>query len=89
MEPFFAAYQAVSPWLIPGGRETSSERQQSPAEVKRFAGTATCNQCAACTSACPVYWNDREYVGPADDRRRAPVHLRQPGRGRPTSGWRS
>jgi succinate dehydrogenase / fumarate reductase iron-sulfur subunit len=65
MEPFFAAYQAVSPWLVPGGRETTSERRQSPAEVKRFAGTATCNLCAACTSACPVYWNDHEYVGPA------------------------
>jgi succinate dehydrogenase / fumarate reductase, iron-sulfur subunit len=65
MEPFFAAYQAVSPWLIPGGRDPGGERHQTPAEVARFADTAKCNLCAACTSACPVYWNDTDYVGPA------------------------
>ncbi len=33
--------------------------------MARFADTAKCNLCAACTSACPVYWNDTDYVGPA------------------------
>ena len=78
MEPFFAAYQAVSPWLIPGGRDPGGERHQTPAEVARFADTAKCNLCAACTSACPVYWNDTRLRRPGRDRRRAPVHLRQP-----------
>lgn len=65
MEPFFAAYRAVEPWLVAGGRETAGERTQSPEQARRFADTAKCNLCAACTSACPVYWNDSEYVGPA------------------------
>ncbi len=65
MEPFFAAFQAVSPWLIPDGRDPGAERLQTPEQVTRFADTAKCNLCAACTSACPVYWNDSDYVGPA------------------------
>jgi succinate dehydrogenase / fumarate reductase, iron-sulfur subunit len=65
MEPFFAAYRAVEPWLVAGGRETAGERLQSPEQARRFSDTAKCNLCAACTSACPVYWNDTEYVGPA------------------------
>ncbi|HEX4429007.1 MAG TPA: succinate dehydrogenase iron-sulfur subunit [Frankiaceae bacterium] len=65
MEPFFAAFRAVEPWLVGAGRETAGERPQSPEQARRFADTAKCNLCAACTSACPVYWNDAEYVGPA------------------------
>ncbi len=64
MEPFFAAYREVEPWLV-GGRESAGERLQSPEQVRRFSDTAKCNLCAACTSACPVYWNDTAYVGPA------------------------
>src|ERR1700759_4319951 len=30
MEPFFSAYQAVSPWLIPGGRDPGAGRQPMP-----------------------------------------------------------
>jgi succinate dehydrogenase / fumarate reductase, iron-sulfur subunit len=65
MEPFFAAFREVEPWLVPAGRETAGERLQSPEQVRRFSDTAKCNLCAACTSSCPVYWNDSEYVGPA------------------------
>jgi succinate dehydrogenase / fumarate reductase, iron-sulfur subunit len=65
MEPFFAAYREVEPWLVPNGPEPAGERRQSPEQARRFSDTAKCNLCAACTSACPVYWNDTEYVGPA------------------------
>jgi succinate dehydrogenase / fumarate reductase, iron-sulfur subunit len=64
MEPFFAAYRAVDPWLTSAGREPTAERTQSPAELERFAETAQCNLCAACTSACPVFWNDGDFFGP-------------------------
>ena len=35
-----------------------------PSERQRFADTAKCNLCAACTSACPVFWNDGDFFGP-------------------------
>lgn len=66
MEPFFAGYRAVMPWLVPadeGG--TERERLQSPAERARFDDTTKCILCAACTTSCPIFWGDRQYVGPA------------------------
>jgi len=66
MEPFFAGYRAVQPWLVPddtdpGGRE----RLQSPAERARYDDTTKCILCAACTTSCPIFWGDKAYVGPA------------------------
>ncbi|MGB7538771.1 MAG: succinate dehydrogenase iron-sulfur subunit [Anaerolineales bacterium] len=67
MDPFFAAYRKVKPFLINGAPppEGGRERLQSPAERMRFDDTTKCILCAACTSACPVFWADGEYVGPA------------------------
>jgi succinate dehydrogenase / fumarate reductase iron-sulfur subunit len=66
MDPFFAGYRAVQPWLVPddtdpGGRE----RLQSPAERARYDDTTKCILCAACTTSCPIFWGDEAYVGPA------------------------
>lgn len=70
MEPFFAGYRAMLPYLIHdddadpipvGGRE----RLQSPAERERFDDTTKCILCAACTTSCPIFWGDETYVGPA------------------------
>jgi succinate dehydrogenase / fumarate reductase, iron-sulfur subunit len=66
MEPFFAGYRAVQPWLVPddtdpGGRE----RLQSPEERARYDDTTKCILCAACTTSCPIFWGDDTYVGPA------------------------
>ena len=65
MEPFFDAYRAVKPFLITHGVEPSRERLQSPEERTRFDDTTKCILCAACTSSCPVFWNDGQYFGPA------------------------
>jgi len=67
MEPFFAGYRAVQPWLItdPSDREPERERIQSPEERERFDDTTKCILCAACTTSCPIFWSDEAYVGPA------------------------
>ena len=67
MEPFFAGYLAVKPWLIEDAheREPARERHQSPEERERFDDTTKCILCAACTTSCPIFWADEEYVGPA------------------------
>jgi len=65
MEPFFAAYRAVKPFLITTGNEPTRERYQSAADRGRFDDTTKCILCAACTTSCPVYWTDGSYFGPA------------------------
>ena len=65
MEPFFAQYKKVLPFLINDEPAPESERLQSPEERARFDDTTKCILCAACTTSCPVYWNDGDYHGPA------------------------
>ena len=66
MEPFFAGYRAVQPWLVPDNTDPGGrERLQSPAERARYDDTTKCILCAACTTSCPIFWGDEAYVGPA------------------------
>ena len=67
MEPFFAGYRAVKPWLITDehDHEPARERIQSPKDRARYDDTTKCILCAACTTSCPIYWSDGSYVGPA------------------------
>jgi len=66
MEPFFDAYRGIPPYLIndepvPGGRE----RLQTPEQRARYDDTTKCILCGSCTGACPSYWANDRYVGPA------------------------
>ncbi len=65
MEPFFASYREVLPYLINDDPAPDTERRQSQADRERFDDTTKCILCAACTSSCPVFWNDGQYFGPA------------------------
>ncbi|WP_166866377.1 MULTISPECIES: succinate dehydrogenase iron-sulfur subunit [unclassified Salinibacterium] len=65
MEPFFASYREIQPFLIAGGSKPEKERIQSVAQRERFDDTTKCILCAACTSSCPVFWTDGQYFGPA------------------------
>jgi succinate dehydrogenase / fumarate reductase iron-sulfur subunit len=65
MDPFFQAFRDVMPFLITKGNEPTRERLQSPEDRERFDDTTKCILCAACTSSCPVFWNDGQYFGPA------------------------
>jgi succinate dehydrogenase iron-sulfur subunit len=64
MEPFFAAYRSVMPFLVTNGNEPTRERLQSQKDRDRFDDTTKCILCAACTTSCPVYWSDGQYFGP-------------------------
>jgi succinate dehydrogenase / fumarate reductase, iron-sulfur subunit len=66
MEPFFDHYRKIMPYLIndePVGE--NEERLQTPAQRARFDDTTKCILCAACTTACPPFWSNQQYVGPA------------------------
>ncbi|WAZ23665.1 succinate dehydrogenase iron-sulfur subunit [Streptomyces cinnabarinus] len=66
MEPFFQAYRDVMPFLITKDtNEPTRERLQTSEDRERFDDTTKCILCAACTSSCPVFWNDGQYFGPA------------------------
>src|SRR6188768_2896102 len=64
MEPFFAAYRSVMPFLVTTGNEPTRERIQTQADRERFDDTTKCILCAACTTSCPVYWSDGQSFGP-------------------------
>jgi succinate dehydrogenase / fumarate reductase iron-sulfur subunit len=65
MEPFFASYREIMPFLVTSGNEPTRERLQSPEQRARYDDTTKCILCACCTSSCPVFWNDGQYFGPA------------------------
>jgi succinate dehydrogenase / fumarate reductase iron-sulfur subunit len=65
MEPFWAHYRSVKPFFINEEPSPEQERLQSPEQRARFDDSTKCILCAACTTACPSFWADGEYVGPA------------------------
>jgi succinate dehydrogenase / fumarate reductase, iron-sulfur subunit len=70
-EPFWAHYRSVMPYFVndspPPVNEKGEprERLQSIAERERFDDTTKCILCACCTTSCPSFWANGEYVGPA------------------------
>ena len=65
MEPFFAQYRSVLPYLVTTDEPGYRERTQSSEERERFDDTTKCILCAACTTSCPIFWGNSGYVGPA------------------------
>jgi len=65
MDLFFAKYKGVKPHFIAHSPDPEKERIQSPAERERFEDTTKCILCGACTTSCPSFWGNAEYVGPA------------------------
>ncbi len=65
MEPFFAGYRSILPFLVNDEEPPDTERLQTPEERDRYEDTTKCILCAACTTSCPIFWGDEEYVGPA------------------------
>jgi succinate dehydrogenase / fumarate reductase iron-sulfur subunit len=65
MEGFFDSYKSVKPYLIAGDAPGAGEWLQTPAERDRFEDTTKCILCASCTTACPITWTNREWIGPA------------------------
>ncbi len=65
-EDFFDKLRLVKPWLINrAAPPTDKERLQSPEDRKVIDGTWECILCGACTSACPAFWDNDSFLGPA------------------------
>ncbi len=65
MDPFFDHYKSVMPYFINDDPAPAQERIQSVEDRERFDDTTKCILCGACTTSCPSFWSNDEYVGPA------------------------
>ena len=65
MEPFWDHYRSVMPYFSNEEPAPEKERLQSQEQRERFDDSTKCILCAACTTSCPSFWADGEYVGPA------------------------
>ena len=66
LDGFWQKYRSVMPYLVNDEvPEDGRERRQSPDERERFEDTSKCILCGACTTACPSFWANPDYVGPA------------------------
>ena len=66
LEGFWDKYRSVMPYLVNDEvPEDGKERRQSPEEREQIEDTSKCILCGACTTACPSFWANPDYVGPA------------------------
>jgi succinate dehydrogenase / fumarate reductase iron-sulfur subunit len=65
LEPFFEKYRSILPYLINDDPPPETERLQSPEDRARYDDGTKCILCAACTTSCPPFWANKEFVGPA------------------------
>lgn len=65
MEPFFRKYESIKPYLITKTPPPAGERLQSPEERLALDEPSKCILCACCTSSCPSFWFNQDYLGPA------------------------
>jgi succinate dehydrogenase / fumarate reductase iron-sulfur subunit len=65
LDPLVRGLLAVKPYLITNSPPPSDqERLQSPEEREKIDGLYECILCGSCTSSCPSFWADKEYIGP-------------------------
>ena len=62
---FLNKYFMVRPYLITRNPAPARERLQSPEDRKKLDGLYECILCGCCSSSCPSYWADPEYLGPS------------------------
>lgn len=65
MVPFFDKYKSIKPYLIADDPAPVVERKQSIEDRAVFDDTTKCILCACCTTSCPIFWANGEYLGPA------------------------
>lgn len=65
MEPFWAAYREIQPYLQPEGDVPEKGHRVEEKQMEKVFQYITCVLCACCYSSCPVASRDGRYLGPA------------------------
>jgi succinate dehydrogenase / fumarate reductase iron-sulfur subunit len=64
IDDFIEKFITVKPYLIRRSPTPDKEFYQSPEDRKKLDGLYECIMCGCCSSACPSYWADKDYLGP-------------------------
>jgi succinate dehydrogenase / fumarate reductase iron-sulfur subunit len=64
MDDFFAKFITVKPYLIRRSPTPDKEFYQSPEDRRKLDGLYECILCGCCSSSCPSYWYNKQYLGP-------------------------
>ena len=62
---FFQKYREIKPYLVNDEPVEEKERLQSQEERMIFDDTTNCILCASCYSACPIFEEHADFLGPA------------------------
>lgn len=65
MTAFFKKNDKVLPYLINNEPPPERERIQTPEDQHKILESITCIMCGSCTSSCPVFWANKDYLGPS------------------------
>jgi succinate dehydrogenase/fumarate reductase iron-sulfur protein len=67
MSDFMEKLKEVKPWIIRQQEKPVEEGEylQTPEEIELYKQFSMCINCMLCYSACPVYGQDHEFLGPA------------------------
>jgi succinate dehydrogenase / fumarate reductase iron-sulfur subunit len=64
VDGFFQKFITVKPYLIRKSPTPDTEFYQSQEDRKLLDGLYECISCGCCSSSCPSYWADKDYLGP-------------------------
>jgi len=62
MEEFYRSLERVMPWLVRKSPLPDLELPQSPEERDRIDRAVNCILCGSCTSSCPSFWFNPDYL---------------------------
>jgi succinate dehydrogenase / fumarate reductase iron-sulfur subunit len=65
MQSFYDKYEIIKPYLINKNPPPERERIQSNEDAELLFESAKCILCACCTTSCPSFWTNKNYLGPA------------------------
>ena len=65
MEHFFHKYRTIIPFFVSNSPAPVKERYQHPDDQEHIDDPAKCILCGCCTSSCPSFWKNDDYLGPA------------------------
>lgn len=65
LDRFYEKFYAIMPYFVNNSPPPDTERIQWPEDQELIDEAASCIMCASCTSSCPSFWADDDYIGPA------------------------
>ena len=67
MDDFIGKLQRIQPWIVREEEQPveQGEYRQTPGQLAEYKQYSMCINCMLCYSACPVYGQEPEFIGPA------------------------